>query len=114
MAANCKMQDESRITTSWKEVYSHDIKFIVIIICLQVFQVTKAPPSARVELKEVPQALDWKFLDNQPPINDQTRRHHVFLEQVNIYVYTVQQSSYISSAIGTSSWTGRNKACICL
>ena len=87
-----KMQDEhhqkSRITVSWKEVYLHDIKLIVIIVCLQVFQVTKAPSSARVELKEVPQALDWKFLDNQPPINDQTRRHHVFLEQVKVYVYS--------------------------
>ena len=49
---------------------------------------TKAPPSAQVELKEVLQALDWKFLDNQPPINDQTRRNYVFLEQVKIYEYS--------------------------
>ena len=88
-----KMQDkhhqQSRIKTCWKEVYLHviDINFIVIIICLQVFQVTKAPPSALVELKEVPQALDWKFLDNQPPINE-SRRHHVFLEEVKIYVFS--------------------------
>ena len=83
MAAKMQNEHQQKSKISWKEVYLHNIKLIVIIICLQVFQVTKAPSSARVELKEVPQALDWKFLDNQPSIN-QSRRHHVFLEQVKV------------------------------
>ena len=38
MAAKMHHQ-QSRITTSWKKVYLHDNKFIVRIVCLQVFQV---------------------------------------------------------------------------
>ena len=53
----------------------------------QVFQVTQAPSCSLVRLEEVPRDLDWKFLDNLPPI-DQSRRHHVFLKQVSCTIYS--------------------------
>ena len=37
--------------------------------------------------KEVPHSLDWKFIDNFPPVShDENRRYYIFLNEVSHFV----------------------------
>ena len=44
---------------------------------------TPAPLNSLIRFQEVPRSLDWKFVDNYPPVSDENRRHYIFLNEVS-------------------------------